>query len=71
MYFEINNQLWKIVEIEQTTFWDDIGENIDYKRNYFGRTQFEKQEIWLWESLPKESKRRTLLHELMHCYVGS
>lgn len=73
MKFTMNNKEWKIIEVEQKLFWEDDNEldKMDNKSYYFGRTKFENQEIWLWKDISIEQKKKTLYHELMHCYRGS
>ena len=73
MEFEINGRKWKIIEVPQKKFWEDSGEldKMNNEETYFGRTKYKSQEIWLDEELPICTKRKTLLHELMHCYKGS
>lgn len=77
MKFEINGREWEIKEVEQEEFWIDDGEKDkigtkDYYTTYhFGRCIYSKQEIWIWKEASEEQKRKTLYHELMHCYRGS
>lgn len=66
MNFKINNRTWKIIEVTQEQLQKENGP-IDGE--YFGLTIPRIQEIWLLETLHKEQKRRTLMHELLHCYV--
>lgn len=70
MKFKMNNRDWKIIEVPQSQFWEDDGE-LDKMNNhdhYFGRTKFTLNEIWIDEDLPTDLKKKTLYHELMHCY---
>ena len=73
MRFEINGRNWNIIEVAQVKFWEDDNEleKMNNKEYFFGRTKFDKNEIWLYENLSKEQKRKTLYHELLHCYRGS
>ena len=77
MKFKINDREWTIKEVNQEEFWKDEGEEdkigtAEYKNTYhFGRCIYSRQEIWLWKDVSKEQKRKTLYHELMHCYRGS
>ena len=73
MKFEMNDRIWIIKEVEQSTFWEDDGklEEMTEDEYFFGRTKFNKQEIWLNKEMSEEQKRKTLFHELMHCYRGS
>lgn len=73
MKFTINNLQWQIIEVEQKVFWEDSNEleKMNNKEYYFGITHFDTQEIWIYKHISKEQKRKTLYHELMHCYRGS
>lgn len=74
MNFKINNRNWKIKELSQ----DEIKQHIkDYKYDgepqdgrYYGQTYFDEQIIYLDKDLHPQQKRQTLMHELMHCYIG-
>lgn len=68
MKFKMNNRTWEIKEIEQKDFFEDgqVGEGF-----FYGKCVIYKQEIWLDNKLNQELKRKTLLHELMHCYLAS
>ncbi len=74
MDFNINNRNWKIKEVSQEVMRQTIK---DYKYDgepkegkYFGLTYIDKQIIYIDEDLHIEQKKQTLLHELMHCYIG-
>lgn len=69
MKFRMNERLWEIEEIEQSRFYatDDEKERGDC----YGLCAYNEQKIYLWKDLCKEQKRQTLMHELMHCYIGS
>lgn len=75
MKFEINGREWRIKEVEQEVFWEDDGEDYKEKKKdggyYFGRTKFATEEIWLCKDLSDGQRRKTLIHELVHCYRGS
>lgn len=67
MKCELNGIAYEIKEVEQKDFWE-------YKCNeqdgyYYGQSHFQTQEIWLDKNLSKEIKKKTLYHELMHCYI--
>lgn len=70
MNFKINNRDWKIKEVSQnelcTAHNDFSGEGC-----YYGSTFPNSQEIWLWANVKEEQKKKTLYHELMHCYIFS
>lgn len=74
MKFEINNRTWEIKELSQEEIRKHL---IDYKYDgkpqagkYFGQTYYDEQIIYIDKDLHIEQKRQTLLHELMHCYIG-
>lgn len=68
MKFEINGKQFIIKEVEQNKLMEYKHETEGY---FYGQTHFQTQEIWIDEELTKEQKRRTLYHELMHCYIVS
>ena len=70
MEFEINGKKWKILEKSQEELCEAFNEEITNDK-YFGMTIPEKQEIYLWKEVVIEQKKKTLYHELMHCYLYS
>ena len=75
MKFKMNDRTWKIKELSQ----EEIRKHIeDYKYDgkpfetgkYYGQTYFDEQIIYIDKDLHIEQKRQTLMHELMHCYIG-
>ena len=67
MKFEMNNIEYTIKEVSQQEFWDyQVDEQDGY---YYGQSHFQTQEVWIDKDLPIEKKRKTLYHELMHCYL--
>ena len=74
MKFEMNNRQWEIIELSQ----DEIQQHIsDYKYDgepeigrYFGQTYFSEEKIYIDKDLNIGQKKQTLMHELMHCYIG-
>lgn len=70
MKFKINDREWEIKEVTQEELRnvhnDNTGEGC-----YYGTTFPNTKEIWLWKDLPLDTKRKTLYHELMHCYIFS
>jgi len=77
MKFKMNDREWTIKEVSQEKFWEDDGDKDkigtkDYFTSYhFGRCIYKNQEIWLWKDVSKEQKKKTLYHELLHCYRGN
>ena len=75
MKFKINNRQWEIIELSQ----DEIRKKFrEYKYDgepkdgkYFGLTYMDSQKIYIDKDLHEQQKRQTLLHELMHCYIGN
>ena len=65
MKFELNGLTWTIKEKGDLTH-KDAKDDAEYA--VLGLTMGDTQEIWLLESLPEDAKKRTLLHELVHCY---
>lgn len=70
MKFKINNREWEIEEASQEKMNEIEGTTGNEEGQYFGLCCYDKQKIYLWEKLHKEQKRETLMHELMHCYMG-
>lgn len=71
MKFKMNNRDWEIIECNQAKMneIEETSENgID---KYFGLCCYDKQIIYLWEDLHEQQKRETLMHELIHCYIGA
>lgn len=67
MKFEMNGRNWEIKEIPQEMFEPT---NPEEGGNCFGSCCYDEQIIYLWNKLHKQQKRETLMHELMHCYIG-
>jgi hypothetical protein len=69
----MNNRAWIIKEVPESVFWEDDGDldKMNNKEHYFGRTKYATQEIWLDKDLKKDIKKKTLYHELIHCYKAS
>ena len=71
--FYMNNCKWTIYEVEEKVFWEDDGKLEEMKEDngyFFGRCKYVKQEIWLCNEIPLEQRKKTLYHELLHCYKG-
>ena len=69
MKFKMNNSNWKIVEMPKENikqlYEQEMGEDTIY---VYGLTKFDTQTIYINNDLCEEMKRKTLMHELMHCY---
>lgn len=80
MKFRINGTSWEIKEATQEQLKTiknsraGNGEKEDIKsltERYYGITFTDLCIIYLDQDLPQERKRKTLLHELAHCYIVS
>lgn len=79
MKFEINKMTWEIIEKTQAEIKEEINRRESNEeenpkniaRRFFGITYSDDLIIYLDKDLPYERKRRTLIHELAHCYIGS
>ena len=72
MDFFMNNRKWEIKEISQKELHDLYGEEYnEFDSKYFGVTCPENQIIYLWKDINLSQKRKTLIHELTHCYLFS
>ena len=79
MNFEMNGCAWCIREVTQEEIKAEMESR--YERNiegepskdgrYFGTTYHDTQIIYLDKELPLDRKKKTLLHELTHCYIGN
>lgn len=77
MKFKINNREWKIIEASQQAIKnmqnirkaneEENLKSIDVR--YYGVTYCDEQKIYIDEDLPKDKKKSTLIHELVHCYI--
>lgn len=69
MKFVMNDRDWEIIEVDQNKM-RELEKDDNEKNEYYGLTVYNEQIIYLWEKLPKQQKRQTLIHELFHCYLG-
>lgn len=76
MKFKINDNNWQIKEISQKDIRkiisDKAKQNIESEPSigrYFGVTFHDSQIIYIDKDLPIDRKRKTLIHELTHCYI--
>lgn len=77
MKFKISNLDWEIKELSQEEIRETIKQraerNIEEAPStgrYFGTTYLDDQVILVDKDLPIDRKRRTLMHELSHAYIG-
>ena len=70
MKFKMNDREWIIKEVEQNEL---CSAHNDFSGDgcHYGTTFPNNQEIWLYKDIKKETKEKTLYHELMHCYLYS
>ena len=80
MKFKVNGINWEIKEDTQEQLKtiqnsrSGNGEKEDTKslnQRYYGITFTDLCIIYLDQDLPQDRKRKTLLHELTHCYIAS
>lgn len=77
--FKINNEDWKIIELTQKEIIEHkkdkqkygYGEVIENEGRYYGSTYTDEQVIVLDKDLPLQRKRKTLIHELTHCFIST
>ena len=78
MKFKMNDLEFEIIEIEQTEYKqfrllederDGCKASDTESGVYLGSTHHKICKIYLDKNQPEDRKRRTLLHELMHCYI--
>lgn len=79
MKFTINNLNWQIKEISQ----EQIKTILNQRRNtkdedtkntetrYYGITYHDELTVYLDKDLHQDRKKKTLIHELTHCYIGA
>lgn len=77
MNFVLNGLNWKIEELSQ----QEIKSIVNKRKNnndedikstdtmYFGLTYHDQSIIYLDKDLPIDRKKKTLIHELTHCYI--
>lgn len=70
MEFEINNDIWKVVEKDKEEMLHTYKQNNDDDSNFiFGITIYPEHVIWINKDMCKSQKIKTLKHELTHCYI--
>ena len=70
MEFLMNNHKWEIIEASRETISTIYKESTgDDTLFMYGLTKFSNHKIYINEEMCKEMKRKTLLHELLHCYI--
>lgn len=70
MNFKMNNHDWVIQEIDKKYLIDRYNSEHEQPCYYaFGLTDYAQHIIYINEEMCKEQKIKTLMHELMHCYL--
>lgn len=66
----MNNHKWLVKEVSRDSilqiYRDDTGEDALF---VYGLTKYDMHIIFINEEMCFEMKRKTLLHELLHCYI--
>lgn len=72
MQFKMNDRIWEIQELTQEQMKERLKDNGEEPNEgrYYGLTFFNTQKIYIDKDLCSGQKRQTLMHELMHCYIG-
>ena len=79
MKFKMNGIDFEIIEVNQKEYKEyrqKENEELEIEKEdlktgcYFGATHTYKDKIYLEKNLPYDRKRKTLIHELTHCYIG-
>ena len=79
MIFELNGIKYKIIEIDQIEYKKlreeqdkkkGIEKNEDKDGIYYGASHYDENKIYLDKDLNYDRKRKTLMHELAHCYIN-
>lgn len=78
MRFKINSMMWIIKEVPQEEIKkiqnkrkNNEEENVkSVDSRYFGITYLDDLIIFINKDLPIDRKRKTLIHELTHCYIN-
>lgn len=78
MKFEINNSKWEIIQLENKKFYDirrklkeQEEQAIEDENFVFGFTCYSNHKIYLNKNQCNEELKRTLIHELTHCWLWS
>lgn len=69
MKFKINNRDWEIKEVDAKWILDLLNEESPNSTYCFGATKYNLQTIYINKEMPIQTKKQTLYHELMHCYI--
>lgn len=69
MKFKMNNHTWEIIDVTRQEIKDIYKKETNEDAFYlYGLSMIGEQIIYLNKDIKPEKKRKTLMHELMHCY---
>lgn len=69
MKFLMNNHEWEIVELPLEEMKDIYEREMQEETIYvYGLTKYDNHKIYINNEMCYDMKRKTLMHELMHCY---
>ena len=70
MKFKMNNHEWEILELPKEQIKLIYEKEMNEETLYvYGLTKYDNHKIYINEELCFDMKRKTLMHELMHCYI--
>lgn len=69
MKFIINNHEWVIEEKREEELLEEYHKRIANTYSCLGLTFYKEHKIWIAKELCDDEKKRTLKHELTHCYI--
>ena len=70
MKFKMNNHEWEILELPKEQIKLIYEKETNEKKIYvYGLTKYDNHKIYINKELCFDMKRKTLMHELMHCYI--
>lgn len=69
MKFKMNNHQWEILELPSEEIKALFEKYTDEQTLYvYGLTKYDNHKIYINEEMCFDMKRKTIMHELMHCY---
>ena len=70
MKFKMNNHEWELLEISKENIKELYEKEMNEETLYvYGLTKYDNHKIYINEELCFDMKRKTIMHELMHCYI--
>ena len=70
MKFKMNNHEWEILELSKEQIKLIYEKEMNEETLYvYGLTKYDNHKIYINKELCFDMKRKTLMHELMHCYI--